>query len=188
MKSIVAVLVTVAFMGACTHYPSTIRFTAEAENRRLAQGKSDRVEGVIDHADALYVYVDNRGVEEKVERKDIGSMKHGAGTQMVRGGLAIGGGLILFVVSALYLECDQNEFPLACPFAHGKDNLWAAIGVVAGVAVTFWGVRALFSGMIDKSRVNRALEAGTASLDVAPMPIATTTGGVSPGVGLGLRF
>lgn len=188
MKSIVAVLVLLAMAGACTRYPSTIRFTPEAENRRLAQGKSDRVEGIIDHSDATYVYVDVRGVTEQVERKDISSVNHGASKQMLRGGLAIGGGLILLVVSALYLECDQNEFPLACPFTHGKDNLWAAIGFVGGIAVTMWGVRALLSGMMDKSRANRAMEAGTASLDVAPMPIATTSGGVAPGVGLGLRF
>jgi len=184
----IALLALCTFLVACTRYPSTIRLTPEAENRRLAQGKQDRIEGVISHSDATYVYVDAHGVTEQVERKDIASVKNGASRAMLLGGIAIGAGVVTTVVSALYLECDQNEFPLACPFTHGKANFWAAFFLVTGVAVTFWGVRELLSGMMDKSRVANALEGGTAGLRLAPMPVAKSDGGVAPGVGLGLTW
>ncbi|MND01087.1 hypothetical protein D3C83_199290 [compost metagenome] len=71
------------------------------------------------------------------------------------------------MVSALYFECDQGEFPLACPFTHGKENLWAGMAFLGGIALTFWGVRAFVSGMIDKSRVSNAMKGGNAAVTVA---------------------
>ena len=166
MKSIALVVVAAFLVCACKHYPSTIRLTPDAESRRLSQGQSDRVEGVITHSDATYVYVDARGVPDKVERKDIASIKNGAGKAIMWGGVAIGAGLLVTVISAAFFQCDQGEFPLACPFTHGKDNLWAGLGFIAGIAITFQGVKMLFSGMADKARVERALSASAAKLQL----------------------
>lgn len=189
MKTISFVVALALIAGCNKQYKSRVVMTPEATDRRLSTGKSDVVDGIVKSGDGNAVFVEVDGQMEAIPRGDVLRVDQREAKRDVTIGI-IGGivGVALVAGGYAFMECDENDFPLFCPF-HSKSNLWSGVAIIGGIAITGASLRAIFQGLAGQSQTDAAMQSSNLAKTwrVAPtIVVDRDTSG--PGIELSRRF
>jgi hypothetical protein len=178
-------LVTVASLAGCKLYDVHVKLTPQAEDRRLASGKSDTIKGRLERADATNLYVRVDGEVQAVPRADVVTVDQRLARRDVKGGAIFTAlGVATVIGASIVFDCGQNEFPLFC--LDSDRNIGAALFWLLGLGLTGAGVKALVSGYAAQSDTDAILRQAS-RFHIAPTVVRGETS-LAPGVGIGVRF